>query len=120
MEKVFHVRVSKAGDTRVVNVAKHWATGTKKRMNTSDIAGHLGCFETTCKADFQTKMTANAVAVAAYDSIQTNRHKVAHALGPGTTLVELEKFFNDSKPVLVAIAESLGLTPAEIAALTWP
>jgi hypothetical protein len=120
--KICESRALKSGDSHLVNIARKWASTAKSRMKISDLTGHVATFGEDCRDTFRKWLDdpGNAKAKAAWDSIHADRTAVAHILAGSTTLADFESFFADSKRVLEAVGGALHLTPAEIAALTWP
>jgi hypothetical protein len=122
LEKICEIRALKSGDPHVVNIVRKWAARQTFCMTISELTGTIGCFGDDYKQAFRQFRDdpANQPILVAWDAIHGHRKNVAHLMPAPVSLTEFEVFYADAKKVLIALAQSMTLTPAEIAALTWP
>jgi hypothetical protein len=117
LRKIFEIRAGHPGDAYLCNFVIYASGRIIRSIKIGEIAGYLGGFGTDWKDSFHSAIKDKPPHVA-YDNIMTKRQLVAHVSGTMMTFAELETAFNDACHVLTAIANALGLTPAEISSFS--
>jgi hypothetical protein len=116
-KKIVETRAGRTGDAHLKNFVVHACGKIVRGNKVSELTSHLGGFGGTCKTDFHAAI-AGTTSQGSYDNIMTNRHTVAHhTTSHSMTFNELERAYADSHALLTAVANALGLSAAEIAAL---
>lgn len=117
VERIIVKRAERTADAHVHSFVKRTAHRIIRSVKVTEISGHLACLGGTCKDDFQ-KAVNGTISETHYGNIITNRHMVAHDQQlPNMTMAELETALPESKKVLEAVANAIGLTAAEMASL---
>jgi hypothetical protein len=116
LRKILEMRAAHPGDTYLSNFVVYASGRIIRSIKIGEIAGYLGGFGTDWKDNFHSAVKDKPPHVA-YDNIMANRQLVAHVSGTMMTFAELEAAFQEACHVLTAVANAVGLTPAEIASL---
>lgn len=106
IESLLASRIATTADRPVQEFAKHCVDKVFRSIKISEIAGLLGKFGPTCKAEFSSRVTGT-VAETMFGNIVLNRHQVAHQTPPAMTLEELVRAYEEAHKVLDAIDEAL-------------
>jgi hypothetical protein len=106
IEGLVSARISRSADVAVQSFARACVTKTFRSIEIRSISGLLGQFGGECKEAFQNRVNGT-VAETFFGTIVSNRHRVAHSVGPNVTLDELIEKYDEAHAVLDAIDEAL-------------
>ncbi len=89
--------------------ARNAVEKTVKKIKISDLAGHLGYFDISCKEAFSNAVNdpSRALEKAAYDSLIIDRHSFAHSTGTNMTFDEVRNAYRASLFVLGEFEKAL-------------
>ena len=114
LEKMILKRVGRTNDAHVQSFVHKSLDKFFRSIKVTEISGLLGRFGEDYKKSFQDAAANIQPAISRYGNILQSRHAIAHEASLNMTWAELEISFNESKLVLSAIANALGLTADEI------
>lgn len=122
VKKVVLERCDKAADQGLRAFARSAVERIVKKIKISDLAGHLGYFDSSCREAFSNAVNdpSRGQDKAAYDNLITDRHGFAHSTGVSMTFEEVRNAFHASLFVLDEFEKALGMVITSGAAPTTP
>lgn len=78
-----------------------------RSLKVNELSGLLGKFDISYKEVFKQKISENGQAATTYDSILTNRNKVAHGKGSNATFEDVKIYYKKSHVILDYFKEAL-------------
>ena len=78
-----------------------------RSLRTSDVSGLLAQFGDDCKSEFRRLLDENGDTEARYESIRSNRNRVAHGEGSSATFGEVEQYYEHGHVVLDYFQQAL-------------
>jgi len=106
VERLIDDRVGRSADPEVREFARSCVSQIFRNPQIGEISGLLGRFGDLPKSAFKSRVNGTR-AETFFSSIVSNRHQVAHSLGPNLTLAELETAYAEAHSVLDAVRAAL-------------
>ena len=78
-----------------------------RSLKTSDVSGLLAQFGDVCKSEFRRLLEENSDTETEYESIRSNRNRVAHGEGSNATFLEVKRYYERGHVVLDYFREAL-------------
>jgi hypothetical protein len=122
VKKLILERCDKITDQGLRAFARSAVERMVKKIKISDLAGHLGYFDTSCKEAFSNAVNdpSRGQEKAAYDNLITDRHGFVHSTGISMTFEEVHNAFRASLFVLDEFEKALSLVVTSGAAPSTP